>query len=177
MLRSSLQRAYPTNVFFFFPRQTCLLAPTFKRCWEACSGINFSLTFWCIAKFTALVQLLNTVFFLPFMLRLAPNWPSALVSDSSGLEWKCKVVFSLLVLCTLEVANRLLSISTSWQGNHYLGLVTALSEVSPLGLGLGLLLWNIWQDPISGATVVRHPRFPHYMVIIGTFLGRQLSST
>lgn len=79
--------------------------------------------------------------------------------------------------CTLEVFSGLHVTSISWQHNHYLGLVTALSEVSPLGAGLGLLLWNLRQDPMSGPTAVLHPRFPHYMVIIGTFWGRQLSST
>lgn len=52
-------------------------------------------------------------------------------------------------------------ISNICQGNHYLGLLTTLSEVSPLGPGLGLLLCNVWQDLITGGTVFRYPRFPH----------------
>lgn len=52
-------------------------------------------------------------------------------------------------------------ISNICEGNHHLGLLTGLSEVSPLGPGLSLLLCNVWQDLITCATVFRHPRFPH----------------
>lgn len=107
----------------FPPKQTCLLPPVFKRCRETCSGINVSLTFWRIDEFTALVQLLNTIFFVPFTVCLVPMW--------------------------------------LWSGVRLIRLLTVLSEVSPLGPGLGLLLSNVWQDLITCATVFRHPRFPH----------------
>ena len=63
------------------------------------------------------------------MLCLAPNWPFALVPDSSGSEWQCKALVSLLVvakcLCTLEAENRLL--------------------FSLASAGRAIIIWEWWQ--------------------------------
>lgn len=157
-------------------KQTYLLALIFKRCQEACSVINFSLTFLRTAEFISLVQVQNTGFFsyhLCFVFPLTDPllWCQTQQPQDGNKRWWCH---SWCWRNSCALWRWLLFNSIGWQGSRYLGLVTALSEVSPLGLGVSLL--NVWQDSTS-STVVRHPRFHHYTVIIDTFQGRQPLST